>query len=953
MDEQQTRLNGENAGSAALNSRRQKVHPTKPLVRHLLMMFAFAVAAALIYWIAKRQPSLTTERQQQLYPLLSGLFIGGLTMLWVHHQTASDRMLKKEPKVWYFPVLGGALTLIIAVLAYMCIGMWPVGEKCAMIVDMHHQYAPMLSQLRDMLLHGGSPLYSFEIGTGASFIPLFGYYLASPLNLLLILLPQAYLAEGILLITLIKMALTGAFMTLCLQYIFKRRSYATVVVGIMYAMMMYMLAYSWDIMWLDCVMFLPLCVMGFERMMRTGKYLLYVLALAYTVYANYYIGFMVCIFLALYYLVFFFRIERAGKQQALGFGRFALGSMLGGGLAMFTLLPIVLSLSSTSAAGGTMPGFETNFTMFDLLGRGLFQTSPTIRSGNLPNMYCGVLALLALPIFATMKSIPLRRRLSYLGLFGVMAISLVFKQVDLVWHGLHSPNDLPYRFSFLYCFVLLLITFEVLYHVEEIRPKQILGTLMGIAVYLIVEEKFGAEEYSYASIYISFALIAVYAAIMLAAANKRVALRCAYSLLLVCVSVELLFNASVTFQKMDANEHYTAHSSYLDNDVTKAVTATVERMQEIGDAEANGAFYRMEFLPRRTTADTALFDYRGITVFASSGSYDMTRFMGSMGYDVNGVNSQLYKSFVPSCDSLLGIKYVALESDLNRHPQLEKLDSVSVDSSTYYIYKNPYALPVGFMVNSDAKDWEYSYYDPMLSQNSLFSAMTGNTADIMECQQISTDSPDASVNSVCAFSINGAQTVTFRATVSREGQIYIQADCRAAKSISVSANGNNWNVTTHEPFIIDAGTMAEGSEVTVTVTTEDGCSGNVFVARMNDEVFVQDMATLSSNGMTVTSFSDSSISGTVHANEAGVLCTTVTYDKGWTVKVDGKKVETFAVGDALLAIDLQPGDHEITMSFFPRGFAAGIAISLVSLACLVLLLVFLKRRGAGKGVVGI
>ncbi len=947
MVDQQTNPNEQISGNPSPAPEETQSEP-RSLLQYGLTAVVFVAVTALVFLLFRLQPSLSNTVQKWMVPLLAGFLIGGLTVLWLYYQTASDGGLKKEPKIWYFPVLSGALTLAIFALAYMCLGIWPIGDRSAMIVDLHHQYAPMLSQLRDMLLHGGSPLYSFEVGTGTSFIPLFGYYLASPLNLLLVLFPQAYLAEGILVITLVKMTLTGALMTLCLQYIFKRRSYSTVVVGIMYALMMYMLAYSWNIMWLDCVMFLPLVIMGFERMMRTGKYLLYVLSLAYTLYANYYIGFMVCVFLVLYYLVFCFRAKRSGVQQRVGFSRFAIGSLLGGGLAMVTLLPILLSLSSTSAAGGTMPEFGTNFDFFDLIGRGLFQTSPTIRSGNLPNIYCGVLAVLALPIFATMKSIPLRRRLSYLGLFGVMGVSLVIKQLDLLWHGMHAPNDLPYRFSFLYCFALLLITYEVLCRIRDIRPAQVAASVFGIAVYLILEEKFGSEEYSYISLYVSFALIAVYAVVMLLAAHKKIALRSAYTLLLTLVSAEMLFNASATFQAMNDNEHYTAHSSYLDNDVTKAVTSSVSRMEEIGDEAANGDFYRLEFLPRRTVADTALFDYRGITVFASSGSYDMTRFMGSLGYDVNGVNSQMYRSFVPSSDSLMGIRYVAMEANLTNHPQLKKIETVQAGSSTYYIYENPYALPLGFMVNAETKNWAYSYYNPVESQNSLFTAMTGNGNQMLTAEPIVSDS-GASVNGTCGFSLDGPQTASFHASASQDGQYFIQIDCRAAESITVTSGSNTWTVTPHQPYVIDAGELTAGSEVAVSVSTESACSGNIYVARLSGETFEQDMQTLSSHGMTVTSFTDSKIQGKVHADSDGVLCTTVPFDKGWTVKVDGEKVETLAVGDALLAVELTPGDHEITMSFFPRGLVLGGAISAVSLLCLLLLLDFLRRRDTGKG----
>jgi len=940
--------------------------PSKPshdIVLYALIGVVVAAVVAMVFMMAGQFTTLVTDVQKTMFPVMSAILIGALAGIWLYNQTAG-RLNSKEPKAWVMPVLGGALTLCIAVSAYVCIGMWPAGEKSAMIVDLHHQYGPMISQLRHMMLNGGDMFYSFDIGTGTGFIPLFAYYLASPLNILLAFFPQAYLAEGILFITLIKMALTGALMTLCLQYIFKLRSALTIVVGIMYAFMMYMLSYSWDIMWLDCVMMLPLIIMGFERMMREGKYLMYIFSLAYALFSNYYIGFMLCIFLVLYYCVFFFRAKRHFRAQMIGFARFAIGSALGGGLAMCILLPAFLSLSSTSAAGGQMPAFATNFNVFELIGRGLYGVEPTIRSGNLPNTYCGVLAVLTLPIFATMKSISLRRRFAYLGLFAVMAISLVINQIDLLWHGMHSPNDLPYRYSFLYSFALLLIAFEVLYRIRDIRPVQIAASIFGIAVYLIVEENFGSGEYSYLSLYLSFALILVYGAVMFLVAQKKFAVRSASLLLLTVVAAEMLFNASLTFGQMNNNEHYTNHKDYLDNITTDAVQATVDRMEEIHVSTDGTNFYRMEFLPRRTTADTALFDYHGITNFASSASYNMTRFMGSMGYDVNGVNSQLYKSFVPTADSLMGIKYVALETDLTNHPQLRKIDTVhvtkpvenpiegqaAVEERTYHIYENPYALSLGFMVKDGVKDWNYNYYDPMASQNSLFKTLTGTTDNVMVCQQITSLNPSAgSVNGVSAFSINGAQTAVFTAKVEQAGQVYIHVDCRAAKSINVSAAGNSWGVTTYEPWIIDAGYLEAGTEVTVTISSDNSCAGNVFVASLDSTVFDRDITSLKANSLQITDFSDSRLSGNIYAAENGVMMTTIEYDKGWTVKVDGQEVETFAIGDALLAVDMPAGEHTVEFSYTPTGFVPGVLLTVVSVLLLVFLQDYVRRRDGKKG----
>lgn len=945
---------------------------TASIARTVILAILFVALTALLFLGFRQDKVLESDAQMILYPLGMALVLASLAVAWLWMQSADpSRRLNLSPRArrWMYPVISGVLALACMVIAYMYLGIWPVGERSAMIVDMHHQYGPLLARLRDMILDGGNPLYSFNIGLGTSFLPLFGYYLASPFNLLLVLFPANLLTEGIIVITLIKNALSAVFFAACLQYIYRKRSPVIPAMAIMYSLMMYFLAYSWNIMWLDVVMILPLVVLFFERLMRTGKYLGYVLTLAYALYANYYIAFMLCLFLVLYFLVYALRTKRQPNVSQKCAGRFALGSLLGGGLAMFLLVPVYLGLKLTSAAGAELPEISANFPFFDLFGQQLFRTVPTIRSGNLPNIYCGLLPVLLAPIFATTKAIPLRRRVAYLGLLGVMAASFVVNQMDLLWHGFHSPNDLPYRFSFLYSFVLLLIAYEVLLHLRDVKLSQIGGTLACLAVYLMVLERFGEDDtYSFDNIYISFLLLAIYAVIIALTARRRWNLRPAYLFLTLVVTAEMLTNAGATLRTLNANEYYTTHDDYVDNETTEAWRDAVKETKRIGDAAANGDFYRMEFLPRRTTVDPALYNYRGLTVFASSNPYNTVKFMGDVGYAINGVNSYLYHSFVAPIDSLMGLKYIILENPLSSHRQLQQIGSTTTGNTTRYIYENPYALPLGYMVKSSVKQWIPTEYNPLASQNSLFSKMTGNSAETYTIHPASVAPDSIGVASVSENSQNGATTsfsltgegdivANFTVTVPKAGQAYIYVDCRAAESLSASCNDNTWSITPYEPYLIDAGDLKAGDVVEITVSAKDSCIGNIYVASLNEEVFTQNMRQLMEGGMKVTSFSDSRIEGTVDAKEDGVLMTTMTYDEGWTVKIDGKEVETVSsqmlsaadtgtvgMAEALLAFDVPAGKHTITMTFFPKGLALGIILSVISLAGLIALLIFQRRR---------
>ena len=922
------------------------------LIRIIILAVVFLSLTSLLFLGFREDEHLGSAGQKIFFSIGLGSLLAGLATYLLAVQT--DEATPTQKKRWFFPVISGLLGMFCMTLAYAYLGVWPLGESSVLTVDMHHQYAPLLAQLRDMIINGGSPFYTFEVGLGASFIPLFGYYLASPFNLLLVLFPKSMLNEGILVITLLKSAITAGLFALCVQYIFRRRDLSVVIVSIMYSMMMYLLAYSWNIMWLDCVMVLPLIVMAFERLMRTGKYLLYILSLAYALYSNYYIAFMVCLFMVLYFICYCIKQKHSVGTLARSFGRFTIGSLLAGGLVMFLIVPVYISLKDTSAAGGTLPEITNNFAVFDLLGRHLYNTTPTIRSGNLPNIYCGILSVITLPVFATTKTIGIRRRLAYLGLLAVFGLSLVINQIDLIWHGLHAPNDLPYRFSFLYCFVLLLIAYQTIINLDKIKPKQALGSLAGVAGLIVFIEKFGGDDYNFYTIYVSLLLAVVYAAVIGLVSLRKIEAKPAYILLLIAVVAEMVFNAGWSFTTIQANEYFTARAGYVANDITKAIDNAVKRTEEIGDRENGSEFYRIELLPRRTTVDTALFDYRGITAFASSSPQRLAKFMGYIGYAVNGVNSHLYKSFVPFTDSLLGIKYVMLDystsDSLSSDTYLEFIEKVDYNGTTYSIYRNKTALPLGYLVEPSIKDWVPSQYNAFASVDTLYSNLTGDYSELFTLASVDTgyNSEDiASLTGGVSFTIRPTsdnQEVVFEATITKSGQTFAFIDCRAAKNISLSTTtGNSWNVSAHEPYIVNTGYLSQGSVVTVNIRAEDVCSGNIYVGTLEQDVFENAVEQFAAHPLIVSSHSDTRITGTINAPKNGVVFTSIPFDEGWTVKVDGKKVETFAAANAMLAFDITPGGHEVELSFATKGLPLGLALSVSSLVLLILLLAFIRK----------
>lgn len=53
------------------------------------------------------------------------------------------------------------------------------------------------------------------------------------------------------------------------------------------------------------------------------------------------------------------------------------------------------------------------------------------------------------------------------------------------------------------------------------------------------------------------------------------------------------------------------------------------------------------------------------------------------------------------------------------------------------------------------------------------------------------------------------------------------------------------------------------------------------------------------------------------------MMTSIPDQPGWTVKVDGKKVDQVAIVDAMIGVPLSAGEHTVTMTYTPPGWWIG------------------------------
>ena len=132
------------------------------------------------------------------------------------------------------------------------------------------------------------------------------------------------------------------------------------------------------------------------------------------------------------------------------------------------------------------------------------------------------------------------------------------------------------------------------------------------------------------------------------------------------------------------------------------------------------------------------------------------------------------------------------------------------------------------------------------------------------------------------------------------------------------------------------GRLSEGTEIRVTVSSDSTCSGNLFIAAMNNDALNAAVNAMGTNQWNVTEYGDGHFKGTISAPDSCVMFTSIPYSDGWKVTVDGQRADTIRIGDALLGVYLTKGDHTVTMNYSAPGFPLGIILTLAGIALLVL-----------------
>lgn len=876
-------------------------------------------------------------------------------------------------------------SLLISLLVAYCYNMIPFGNHTILRMDLYHQYGPLFAELYERVKDGSSFLYSWNAGGGSSFLGNFYNYLSSPLSLLILLFSHENIPVAIGVMIFTKATIASATFTLYLKKSLGKHSYITAGFGVLYAFSGYFIAYYWNLMWLDAFALLPIVLLGIERIINKGKPLTFILSLALTMFSNYYMAYMVCMFSVIYFIYYFFTnynfsssLEdfRLPSEKDKPFNKgliykirssrffmsgvtFAFGAITAALCVAFALVPTYFILKACSATSGTFPEeFEMYNNVFDFLANHLASVEPTIRSSGddvLPNVYCSVATAMLVPLFYFTKSISLREKISTTALLGVLFISFNTNYLNYIWHGFHYPNDLPYRFSFMYTFIILVVAFKTLTRIREFKPKELLGIGFGATLFVVLAEKIGSKNVDDYSVIISLVFAIIYSVAFYIFSNKKYN-RQATALFLFCCFVAEYAVANTDNYVMNQELKYYS-SDYED---------FVEIKNEIDTQHKNDNTYRMELTSLRTRMDPCWYNYNGVSIFSSMAYEKLANLHQNLGLYGNYINSYTYNMQTPVYNAMFALDYIVNNSDSVR--MNDELFTNIAGNDTFTAYENKYSLPIAYMVNSSMTDWDYDNYDPFTVQSDYFERATG-IADVFETEEIFdisgfgvSDISNPSDGSDCFYftadNSDGSGEITVLILPEEPQNLYLYVDSSNLDTLTVEYDGNDMTQDVDdEHYILDLGECAANEAVTLRFTVKEGVTdgyADFMLRSINMEKFEEGYNILKNQSLSVETFTDTEIKGTVTAKESGILYTSIPYDTGWKITVDGKEIdkeEVLSLGEALIGIHLSSGTHTVEFKYTPQGFVIGLGLTTAGIIILLAYILFIRKRRFAREIV--
>ena len=849
--------------------------------------------------------------------------------------------MDKLKKILPFIVPPLAVMLIMG-FAFYRHDLYPFGDGTVSWCDMSQQVIPLLTDFKDILSGKDGMFLNFHNAGGMNLWGVFFFFIASPYTLLVLLVDKADVIYLVNIMTVLKLMTAAVTAQIYFRTCQKKLSpYISSVLSVVYAFCGYGMFYYQNNIWLDMMYLFPLLMVAFKELFEKKRIIPYTVMLTLMMIVNYYISYMIVVFILLFMAVCCWRYRKEEKYKDVPC-RFIIGSLLGALLSAVVWIPCFLQFLSSGRSKSVIMQIESA----DFFSN--YQTT-----------FCLLLSTASVAVIVLVFLLDGKKRSKRLNtdliMLFLMLIPIIIEPANLMWHT-GSYMSFPCRYAFITIFFALICAGYFLSSENAIAKEKkncdhfIIFLILAALIYgfyrfsegFMENNRDGMAKYTKSlwqdgtafELWLEFFVVAAvfYTIITLLHKKGWISKKIFALFLAMFVAAESYANVNVYMITPDMN--YPERSYYHHN------------IMDLSDRiEDNDGFYRVKTSSKLFEVNlVGSMGYNSLSHYTSLTSRDYMYMMKQLGYSSYWMEVGSYGG-TELTDALMSVKYLIEKND----GITNNADSV-YSNSIYEIVPTEYYLPLGIVTDADLSgSEELSTGTRSDVQKKLFEQLFGGNGDelitdyeydsIYGIQDDSMMSPSFTFNSSSDFSY-----MDYEIKVTDKQTLYFDCFDKLSNNLSESINGsfmvtvNGRSIQTDYPSQSSNGLLKlgefENEEVNVRVTLNKNITNcrSYGVFGLHHDVLQKALEQMNTAGLTD---NDGKLSGSVNA-KAGQKCVLqIPYQEGLKIKVNGKSVSYNKVFGDLVCFDLQEGENNITVTNVPKGFYAGLALTILGVALTV------------------
>ena len=759
--------------------------------------------------------------------------------------------------------------------------------------DVSAQYYPFFNYLKGVFSGTNSIFYSFYKNLGGTMFGTFFYYLSSPFNVFVNFVSSDSIMLFFLWLIIIKISLCSLSMYLYMTYKNNTTNILILMFSVCYALMGYNINYFVNFMWLDVVIMTPIVLIGLDKLINKESPKLYIISLFISIFCNYYMSYMLCIFCVLYF-IYNVLLKYSDKSEIIKLvKRFIIVSALTGLMCSFFLLPCIVESRNYLRSLGISSIFTFDYNLFDIFSKsfiGSIAFKDLLNNGSM-NIYCGIIVLPLVYLFLVNKNISKKKRRLTLFLILFMILPCFVFPLNYFWHLFSKPSYYTYRYSFLLCFFLINIAYES-YHnlnINKLHVMFYLAVYCVLSFYFILIVCFGNyyDFLNYKHIWITLIFLFSYL-LLLKLKNRDICkiIICCLILFENIINLCIIFKNPVIFTKKNTvNDYYFNIVSKYNTD-------------------------RLEFTDYINGNDSLWMRYYGINHFISTNNNRVMKFFLQMSskQEFTVQNIYKYKKDQYILDTIVGLRYVASTYKIDNYNLLEEIKAD--DDKSIYIYENPNFVGLGYIINDKCNNISFDF---KFDEN-VFNCITGRNDSFYK--EYSIKKNDDGYSSIIKNPSNFY--LYYPSIIQHKMKFDNNILSFASDSLLIENNIKNYNFK-----------FSFYDEIDIE---------NFKIYYFDFEKYKSSVKQFNTNKLDY-KIIDNKIVGSINS-DGGLLMVTIPYEKGFDIKVDGKKVNYEEVLDTFIGFNLDKGYHDIVIEYHQPYLKSGICLSFLSFT---LLIIFLKK----------